>query len=226
MPDITVSFVSAKILGFINCLKSTGKTTSLLAISRILAGYGARVLMIDMDPQAGLTQMAGAPKPILGWFSLFRQDSAPDVVSISENLDLIPCTHEAALADFECNEETDGLELIAWLNFAAEGYEYVLIDTPASVGFLSRVAAAMSTRILIPLKPEDMYLQGLTRILEILPDNLAQQPIAFIPRIGFQPPSYAIGAKKVIQFVTDHPELGWVMMGQIDFHDVFMEVMG
>lgn len=161
----------SKIISFSNHKGGVGKTTSTVNIavglSRIL---GKRVLVIDMDPQANLTQSLGVegnhPHNIYG---ALTGSYALHPIKVEENLYIIPSTLDLSGAEVELSAET-GREFILreLLDNLKHQYDFILIDTPPSLGLLTVNALTASDYIYIPLQAQYLALQGLTKLLEVV----------------------------------------------------------
>lgn len=142
-----------------------GKTTSTVNLGAGIAQRGKRVLLIDADPQANLTQSLGAT-PRQSLYQILKGES-PTPQRIQEGLDLIPADLDLAGAEVELAGET-GREYI--LKEAIQGlrYDYTLIDAPPSLGLLTINALVASDRVLIPIQAEYLAVQGLAKLLGVI----------------------------------------------------------
>lgn len=157
------------VIAITNHKGGVGKTTSAINVGAGLARLGKRVLLIDLDPQANLTQSLGIREPKETVYGSIRGDYPLKPLHIVENLDAVPSTLDLSGAEVELNSET-GREYI--LRELLEGvksrYDYVLIDSPPSLGLLTVNALTSADEILIPLQAQYLALQGLTKLLEIV----------------------------------------------------------
>jgi chromosome partitioning protein len=159
-----------------------GKTTTTTNLGAALARQGQRVLLIDMDPQGNLTSAVGISKATEQTVAEALLDyRAPlPLVKVSNGtgqLDVTPATlslasAEAALMN-KLGREQRLRDQIA--RYAAD-YDYVLIDTPPSLGLLTINALVAADRVLIPTEARFFSLQGLQMIEESIQEVLYLNP--------------------------------------------------
>lgn len=124
----------------------SGKTSTAVLLTLALAGDGRRVLAVDTDPQAGLTAFIlpdGNGKR--GIFDVVIGDTA-DPVHIDRGglkFDLIPSDYRLDKVYATMSEhDLDSLKNLP--------YDYIIIDTPPTVQGISRAAASIADKIIIP----------------------------------------------------------------------------
>jgi len=160
-----------KIIAVANQKGGVGKTTTSVNLAACLAVRGARVLLIDLDPQANATSALGIP-PIEGHsiYGPILGDSpvADKVVPTRwENLWLIPGDLDLAGAEIEVARAEDHLTRLrsAFEPFRADApFDFVLLDCPPSLGILMTNSLAAADELLIPLQCEYFALEGLSKI--------------------------------------------------------------
>ena len=161
----------SKVISLSNHKGGVGKTTSTVNISVGLSRMlHKRVLVIDMDPQANLTQSLGVEgNPQHNIYGALTGSYALHPIIIEENLHIIPATLDLSGAEVELSAET-GREFILreLIDPLRSQYDYILIDTPPSLGLLTVNALTASDHIYIPLHAQDLALQGLTTLLEVV----------------------------------------------------------
>lgn len=161
----------AKVISFSNHKGGVGKTTSTVNIGVGLAKIlHKRVLVIDLDPQANLTQSLGMTNNHAhNIYGALTGKYALQPINVDENLDIIPSTLDLSGAEVELSAET-GREFILreLIDPLRNQYDFVLIDTPPSLGLLTVNALTASDYIYIPLQAQYLALQGLTKLLEVV----------------------------------------------------------
>jgi chromosome partitioning protein len=145
-----------------------GKTTTAINLAACLAEAGERTLVVDLDPQANAT--SGLGERANGSSSLDLLDGVP----LSElakptrfsRLDLVPSRPELAGAAVELARHSDGERYLAEsLAGAGDGYAFVFVDCPPSLGPLTVNALAAADRVLVPVQAEYYALEGLAQLV-------------------------------------------------------------
>ena len=153
-----------------------GKTTTTVNIAASLAAVGARVLVIDLDPQGNASTALGVPHTadIPSIYDVLIDDfPIADIVQTSpESPDLLcaPSTIHLAGAEIElvsqvAREHRLRTALDEYLRNLTERLDFVLIDCPPSLGLLTINAFAAAHELLIPIQCEYYALEGLSQLL-------------------------------------------------------------
>ena len=168
LPDRTRIFTVANQKG------GVGKTTSTVNLAAALAQSGARVLVIDLDPQGNASTALGvdhrAETPSV-YDVLINDVEMADVVQHSpefDGLDCIPATIHLAGAEIELVSLVAREQRLrgALQQFLGEQrYHYVFIDCPPSLGLLTINAFVAAREVLIPIQCEYYALEGLSQLL-------------------------------------------------------------
>jgi len=156
-----------KVISLCNHKGGVGKTTSTLNIGAGLHKLGKKILMIDFDPQANLTQSLGIFDPQHTIYGNIREFYPLTSISILPGWDLIPSTLDLSGAEVELSSET-GREYILReiIEPVKMQYDYIYIDSPPSLGLLTINALTASDELYIPLQPEFLALQGFFKLLQ------------------------------------------------------------
>ncbi len=165
-----------RVISVSNQKGGVGKTTTTVNLAAALARRGARVLVIDLDPQGNASTALGVPHhaeiPSI-YEVLIGEKSLADVVqnsSDSEDVFCVPSTIHLAGAEIELvgldRREVRLKEAIEqFLRDAEKQFHYVLIDCPPSLGLLTINAFTAAGEVLIPIQCEYYALEGLSQLL-------------------------------------------------------------
>jgi chromosome partitioning protein len=149
---------------------ASGRTTTVGALALRAGMYGARVLMLDMDPQSALSSMFEFDNDELPtWLDVVsgRAGAADATCSISANVDIIPSNPTNALlpAAIERSGGVAGLfdREIAKLR---EQYDFVVVDTAPTISSANRAISLVSDIVLVTAAPSSFGLRSLQLTLE------------------------------------------------------------
>jgi chromosome partitioning protein len=148
-----------------------GKTTTSVNLSACLAGKGQRVLLVDIDPQGNSTSGLGIERGKLETciYDLLLDEKRPDEVireSRIPRLSVMPATLDLAGAEIELvSAMSREYRLKQVLEKVADRYDYVLIDSPPSLGLLTVNALTAADAVLIPIQCEYYALEGISQLL-------------------------------------------------------------
>jgi chromosome partitioning protein len=165
-----------RVLTVSNQKGGVGKTTSAVNIAAALVGAGARVLVIDLDPQGNASTALGVPHtaetPSV-YDVLIDEFPLADIVQVSPespNLLCAPSTIHLAGAEIElvsqvAREHRLRTALEDYLATVGERIDFVIIDCPPSLGLLTINAFTAAGELLIPIQCEYYALEGLSQLL-------------------------------------------------------------
>ena len=168
----------AHVIAFANQKGGVAKTTSTVNLGAALREHDLRVLAVDMDPQGNLTMSQGIDTEGLDksmYDVLVHRTPIEDVIYERE-LDVAASTidlagAEMALATMIGRERA----LQRALDAVRDKYDYILIDTPPSLGLLTINALTASEGVIVPVQCEYLSLRGLLQLektLEMIRENL------------------------------------------------------
>lgn len=154
---------------FVNQKGGVGKTTISLGVATALAERGARVLLIDLDPQASATKVLGAAVDdhctmADALLEPERYALVDTIMGTEWGFDLAPA--EMALASRESRRTTADEFVLRDQLDAVEGYEVALVDCPPSLGVLTLNALAAATHLVLVTEPSFLALQGVDELLQ------------------------------------------------------------
>jgi len=165
----------SKLISISNHKGGVGKTTSAINIGAGLNKLKKKVLLIDLDPQANLSQSLGIIEPEFTIYGALKGDYKLQPIEVAKGLDLIPSTLDLSGAEVEMSGEA-GREYILkeLIDPIKNSYDYVIIDSPPSLGLLTINSFTASDEIFIPLQAQYLALQGLTKLMEVV-DKIKQR---------------------------------------------------
>ena len=155
-----------------------GKTTTTVNLAAALAMSGARVLVIDLDPQGNASTALGVEhraETASVYDVIINDEPMAGVIQRSpefETLYCVPATIHLAGAEIElvslvAREQRLHTALELFLEEASKPFHYVFIDCPPSLGLLTINAFVAATEVLIPIQCEYYALEGLSQLLPI-----------------------------------------------------------
>ena len=177
LEGVTVEFTGqTRVLTISNQKGGVGKTTTTVNMAAALASLGARVLVIDLDPQGNASTALGVPHtadiPSV-YDVLIDEFPLADIIQTSPespNLLCAPSTIHLAGAEIElvsqvAREHRLRTALEEYLEASTERPDFVLIDCPPSLGLLTINAFTAGSELMIPIQCEYYALEGLSQLL-------------------------------------------------------------
>lgn len=177
LADANVTFTGeTRVLTVSNQKGGVGKTTTAVNVAAALASIGARVLVIDLDPQGNASTALGIPHTadIASIYDvLINEAPIGEVIQQSPespNLFCVPSTIHLAGAEIElvarvARERRLQTALDEFLATANPRFDFVIIDCPPSLGLLTINAFTAATEVFIPIQCEYYALEGLSQLL-------------------------------------------------------------
>ena len=150
-----------------------GKTTTALNLGYILAGKGYKTLLVDMDPQASLSQALAVSTEttladVLGDSRPGRLPMEKIIKPIAEGLDLAPADLSLSNTELGLTARMGRENVLKKALASLKGYDLVLIDCPPSLGVLSINALVAADAVISPTPPDSMGKRGLSLFLTSL----------------------------------------------------------
>ncbi|MCU0471348.1 MAG: AAA family ATPase [Arcicella sp.] len=159
----------AKVIAISNHKGGVGKTTSTVNIGAGIAMKGKKVLLIDLDPQANLTQCLGIIDPEETIYGALRGEYDIPIVKANENLFVTPSTLDLASVEMELSTKiAREIILKKMVEKVAHNFDFIFIDCPPSLGLITVNAFAAANEIFIPLQAQFLALHGLDKLTDII----------------------------------------------------------
>jgi chromosome partitioning protein len=163
-----------RIIALVNQKGGVGKSTTAVNLGAALAVAGKRVLVIDTDPQGNATTGLGINKASLTrdiYHVLMHEIPLEEIVvqTALSNLSIAPATINLAGADVELvaalSRETRLRQALATVSST---YDFILIDSPPSLGLLTINALTAADDCIIPVQAEFYALEGLAQLTGVI----------------------------------------------------------
>ncbi len=171
----------SRIIAIINQKGGVGKTTTAVNLSAYLAHLGKSVLIVDLDPQGNASSGLGIDyqnleRGLYEVMSGLHHISEIIQPTAHETLHVAPANQNLAAAGIELVGQDDReFKLLNALKDIKNHYDYIIIDSPPSLGILTINGLVAADEILIPVQCEYYALEGLGQLLNTI--NLVKENI-------------------------------------------------
>jgi chromosome partitioning protein len=199
----------ARVIAFANQKGGVAKTTSTLNLAVALQEQGFRVLIVDLDPQGNLTMSQGLNPDSIerSMFDVLVHRLPITEVIHEREVDLAVSSIDLAGAELALSSQI-GREraLEKSLSAVKGGYDYVLIDTPPSLGLLTINALVASDGVIVPVQCEYLSLRGLVQLentLSMIRENLNPD----VKIVGILPTMFdgrTLHSKEAVEILTEN----------------------
>lgn len=167
-----------KVVAIVNHNGGVGKTTTAINLAKSFASHSLRVLLVDFDPMSNIGEKLGLSSEnhttLLDCINAGK-DTLLSLVTTDEGIDLLP--NNVNLIGFEIDHinAPDRERILSnALNGVTDRYDYVVLDTPSSLGLLTINALAAADYALIPVRCDYFAGEGLAELLQTIRDVKAE----------------------------------------------------
>lgn len=180
-----------KTMAIANQKGGCGKTTTAINLAGALASMSKKILVIDLDPQAHASFGLGASNPALDKTVYNVLTDNPEkrrliedcITRVSENLDIVPSSILLSTLEQELKDKDDAVsKLHRALYTNPLGYDYVIVDCPPNLGFLTFNALRAADIVIVPIDMSAFSLMGVGKLLGML--ELIKIKINHAPRVN------------------------------------------
>jgi chromosome partitioning protein len=199
----------AQVIAFANQKGGVAKTTSTLNLAVALQERGLRVLVVDLDPQGNLTMSQGLNPDSIerSMFDVLVHRLPITEVIQEREVDLAVSSIDLAGAELALSSQI-GREraLEKSLGPVKHAYDYVLIDTPPSLGLLTINALVAADGVIVPVQCEYLSLRGLVQLentLSMIRENLNPN----VRIVGILPTMFdgrTLHSKEAVEILTEN----------------------
>ena len=168
-----------RIIAVANQKGGVGKTTTSINLSACIAAKGKKVLVIDIDPQGNTTSGYGIEKNELEntIYELILGDCSIEdciIKDIMPNISILPSNVNLAAAEIEMiGVEKKEFILRNEVDLIKDRYDFIIIDCPPSLSFLTVNAMTTADSVLVPIQCEYYALEGLSQLIHTV--NLVKE---------------------------------------------------
>ncbi len=160
-----------KIVAIANQKGGVGKTTTAVNLAAALGKSKKKTLLIDIDPQGNATSGLGVNKREIerSSYQLLIGEAKAEEVTLEtpfKNLWLIPANMQLAGAEIEIAQMEDRIHMMKKaIVILKEQYDYIIIDSPPSLGLITLNALTACDTVLVPIQCEYYALEGLSQMM-------------------------------------------------------------
>lgn len=199
-----------KIIALANQKGGCAKTTTVVNLAACLAERNKKVLVIDLDSQANATKWLGADTGSEGAIRLLTTKDDVESMCIDSVIDHVSVIAASrSLANFEkmtageIAVETRLKRRLGQLN--AENWDFVLIDTPPTLGLMTLNALSAAQDLLVPVTTHVLSLSGVAQLIETFQEvkEVLNPSLNILGFLACRVDSRTRHSKEILELLTD-----------------------
>lgn len=169
--NLRVEVEKVKVISFFQFAGGSSKTTSTRDIGYTLSQMGFRVLLVDTDPQASLSKWLGLEDVEIYQtiYPVIKEEDGdlPKPLHV-HGMDILPSHYRLSLAEVDLLKDFMAEMRLRDALRKVDMYDFILIDSPPSLGKLSQLAILASDYVVVPLLTNSKAIDGLPTVLEMV----------------------------------------------------------
>ena len=155
----------AEIITFINQKGGVGKTSLAMNFGIRLKMAGARVLLVDMDPQCNLTYIVGVDEPRFTIYDvMLKRVSASNAIIHAEECDIIAASSSLSTLNLTLSGPGKEYFLKDALREIVDRYDFIVIDSPPTLGIMTINIISVANSVIIPTLADVFSMQGVGQL--------------------------------------------------------------
>lgn len=151
-----------------NLKGGVGKTTTAINLAACLSNLGFKTILCDLDHQANATKNLGMENADFTITNILLHEQKVRAFQVRENLVLIPCNKSFARFESEAKDRLRREEILRnALKSIQDKCDFIIIDSPPSIGLTTINAYTCSDYLIVPLEAQQFALDGLAEVMKL-----------------------------------------------------------